>query len=155
MRPLTDNPVTAPQDDSFHFGPYVDVLHAAVEQAAPLPLTVGVFGSWGAGKSSFLRLWERRFEAEPHPDDLVQPLEVRPQGRGLGRAAAHRPRGDGAGADPPGQGRPARQGRDLALDPRSAWAPRRRSAPAASSGARTSTTCSRACPRATRSSTGR
>ncbi|MBX7548003.1 P-loop NTPase fold protein [Streptomyces sp. NPDC004232] len=63
MRPLTDNPVTGPQDDSFHFGPYVDVLHAAVEQAAPLPLTVGVFGSWGAGKSSFLRLWERRFEA--------------------------------------------------------------------------------------------
>ncbi|WEO99459.1 P-loop NTPase fold protein [Streptomyces sp. FXJ1.172] len=63
MRPLTDNPVTSPQDDSFHFGPYVDVLHEAVEQATPLPLTVGVFGSWGAGKSSFLRLWERRFEA--------------------------------------------------------------------------------------------
>ncbi|WP_225094765.1 P-loop NTPase fold protein [Streptomyces sp. CoH27] len=63
MRPLTDNPVTSPEGDSFHFGPYVDVLHAAVEQATPLPLTVGVFGSWGAGKSSFLRLWERRFEA--------------------------------------------------------------------------------------------
>ncbi|MFI2200228.1 P-loop NTPase fold protein [Streptomyces sp. NPDC020192] len=63
MRPLTDNPVVAPEDDSFHFGPYVDVLHAAVEQATPLPLTVGVFGSWGAGKSSFLRLWEGRFKA--------------------------------------------------------------------------------------------
>ncbi|AOR36485.1 hypothetical protein BFF78_40340 [Streptomyces fodineus] len=64
MRPLTDNPVTMPEDDSFHFGPYVDVLHAAVQQATPLPLTVGVFGSWGAGKSSFLRLWERRLQGE-------------------------------------------------------------------------------------------
>ncbi|MEU9475968.1 P-loop NTPase fold protein [Streptomyces sp. NPDC048191] len=64
MRPLTDNPVTSPGDDSFHFGPYVDVLHEAVQQATPLPLTVGVFGSWGAGKSSFLRLWERRLESE-------------------------------------------------------------------------------------------
>ncbi|MGW2423021.1 KAP family P-loop NTPase fold protein [Streptomyces sp. NPDC001709] len=64
MRPLTDNPVTSPADDSFHFGPYVDVLHAAVQQATPLPLTVGVFGSWGAGKSSFLRLWERRLKTE-------------------------------------------------------------------------------------------
>lgn len=63
MRPLTDNPVSIPEDDSFRFGPYVDVLHNAVEQATPLPLTVGVFGSWGAGKSSFLQLWQRRFEA--------------------------------------------------------------------------------------------
>ncbi|MEV4864763.1 P-loop NTPase fold protein [Streptomyces ossamyceticus] len=64
MRPLTDNPVSSPEDDSFRFGPYVDVLHNAVEQATPLPLTVGVFGSWGAGKSSFLQLWQRRFEAK-------------------------------------------------------------------------------------------
>ncbi|MEU9496774.1 P-loop NTPase fold protein [Streptomyces sp. NPDC048215] len=62
MRPLTDNPVSAPEDDTFRFGPYVDVLHNAVEQATPLPLTVGVFGSWGVGKSSFLQLWQRRFE---------------------------------------------------------------------------------------------
>lgn len=64
MRPLTDNPVSRPEDDAFHFEPYITVLHDAVAQASPLPLTVGVFGSWGAGKSSFLRLWERRFEQE-------------------------------------------------------------------------------------------
>ena len=64
LQPLTDNPITDSRDDAFHFGPYVDVLHAAVEQAAPLPLTVGVFGSWGTGKSSFLRLWQRRQEAQ-------------------------------------------------------------------------------------------
>ncbi|MFD3584303.1 P-loop NTPase fold protein [Streptomyces sp. NPDC058683] len=62
MRPLTDNPISDFADDAFHFEPYVDVLHSAVEQATPLPLTVGVFGSWGTGKSSFLRLWQRRLE---------------------------------------------------------------------------------------------
>ncbi|MCG7203067.1 KAP family P-loop NTPase fold protein [Streptomyces arenae] len=60
MRPLTDNPISDFADDAFEFEPYVDVLHRAVEQATPLPLTVGVFGSWGTGKSSFLRLWQRR-----------------------------------------------------------------------------------------------
>ncbi|WP_424862734.1 KAP family P-loop NTPase fold protein [Streptomyces sp. MMS24-I29] len=64
MRPLTDNPITRPEDDVFHFEPYVTVLHEAVAQATPLPLTVGVFGSWGTGKSSFLRLWEQRFATE-------------------------------------------------------------------------------------------
>ncbi|KUN89327.1 KAP family P-loop NTPase fold protein [Streptomyces griseoruber] len=62
MRPLTDNPISDFGDDAFRFEPYVDVLHGAVEQAMPLPLTVGVFGSWGTGKSSFLRLWQRRLE---------------------------------------------------------------------------------------------
>ncbi|MGC0334618.1 hypothetical protein RKD23_007608 [Streptomyces sp. SAI-170] len=61
MRPLTDNPISRPEDDAFHFEPYVTVLHEAVAEARPLPLTVGVFGSWGAGKSSFLKLWEKRF----------------------------------------------------------------------------------------------
>ncbi|MEU3280572.1 KAP family P-loop NTPase fold protein [Streptomyces antibioticus] len=59
---LTDNPVTEPADDAFHFGPYVSMLHAAVERAEPLPLTVGVLGSWGTGKSSLLRLWEHRLK---------------------------------------------------------------------------------------------
>ncbi|MFJ3757757.1 P-loop NTPase fold protein [Streptomyces sp. NPDC090080] len=60
MRPLTDNPISDFADDAFGFAPYVDVLHGSVELATPLPLTVGVFGSWGTGKSSFLRLWQGR-----------------------------------------------------------------------------------------------
>ncbi|MFF1692045.1 P-loop NTPase fold protein [Streptomyces sp. NPDC058257] len=73
MLPLTDNPINRPEDDAFHFEPYVTVLHDAVAQATPLPLTVGVFGSWGSGKSSFLRLWERRFE-----DDRVRTIWFNP-----------------------------------------------------------------------------
>ncbi|GAB3005491.1 hypothetical protein GCM10023080_083910 [Streptomyces pseudoechinosporeus] len=73
MRPLTDNPISRPEDDAFHFEPYVTVLHEAVAQATPLPLTVGVFGSWGAGKSSFLKLWEQRFEQEQVPTIWFNP----------------------------------------------------------------------------------
>ncbi|MFG2801143.1 KAP family P-loop NTPase fold protein [Streptomyces pseudovenezuelae] len=73
MRPLTDNPISRPEDDAFHFEPYVTVLHEAVAQATPLPLTVGVFGSWGTGKSSFLKLWEERFEREKVPTIWFNP----------------------------------------------------------------------------------
>ncbi|MCX4742441.1 P-loop NTPase fold protein [Streptomyces antibioticus] len=73
MRLLTDNPVTEPADDAFHFGPYVSMLHAAVERAEPLPLTVGVFGSWGTGKSSLLRLWEHRLKEKKVPTIWFNP----------------------------------------------------------------------------------
>ncbi|MFF7312722.1 P-loop NTPase fold protein [Streptomyces sp. NPDC008137] len=62
MRPLTDNPVGEANDDAFGFMPYVRVLHEAVAEADPLPLTVGVFGAWGTGKSSFLSLWQGIFD---------------------------------------------------------------------------------------------
>jgi hypothetical protein len=55
--PLTDNPVGRINDDLFGFRPYIEELHAAVARAEPLPITVGVFGPWGSGKSSFLRMW--------------------------------------------------------------------------------------------------
>lgn len=62
--PLTDNPVRRRSDDRFGFLPYVRALHTAVAAADPLPLTVGVFGSWGTGKSSFLGLWRDLFAEE-------------------------------------------------------------------------------------------
>ncbi|WP_173054756.1 KAP family P-loop NTPase fold protein [Phytohabitans houttuyneae] len=45
-------------DDAFGFRPYIEELHAAVAAAISLPMTVGVFGPWGSGKSSFLKMWE-------------------------------------------------------------------------------------------------
>lgn len=70
MRPLTDNPVTLGADDAFEFLPLVEALHESVAAASPLPLTVGVFGSWGSGKSSFLGLWRSLF-AEGGPDRTI------------------------------------------------------------------------------------
>jgi hypothetical protein len=58
LPPLTDNPVTQIGADAFGFRPYINELHEAVVAATPLPLTVGVFGPWGSGKSSFLKMWE-------------------------------------------------------------------------------------------------
>lgn len=55
--PLTDNPVWTQSDDRFGFEPYVMILHELVHRSEPLPVTVGVFGPWGTGKTSFLRLW--------------------------------------------------------------------------------------------------
>ncbi|GAB2887928.1 KAP family P-loop NTPase fold protein [Streptomyces mayteni] len=64
--PLTDNPVAGLGDDEYGFRPYVEVLASTVEAARPLPLTVGVFGPWGSGKSSFLRMWQDLLGPEAH-----------------------------------------------------------------------------------------
>ncbi|MFB7381405.1 P-loop NTPase fold protein [Kitasatospora purpeofusca] len=61
---LTDNPARSRLDDRFGFLPYVEALHTAVAAADPLPLTVGVFGSWGTGKSSFLGMWRDLFQQQ-------------------------------------------------------------------------------------------
>ncbi|MGA5757150.1 KAP family P-loop NTPase fold protein [Nonomuraea bangladeshensis] len=65
MIPLTDNPAQSLDQDWFGFDPYVRELHAAVLAAEPLPLTVGVFGSWGTGKSSFLQMWRHLLDGVP------------------------------------------------------------------------------------------
>jgi KAP family P-loop domain len=62
--PLTDNPVTRLSQDAFGFEPHVRQLDEAVRNAQPLPLTVGVFGGWGTGKSSFLGMWRDLLEVD-------------------------------------------------------------------------------------------
>lgn len=64
MIPLTDNPVMRNSEDMFGFRSHVQAIHKAVAAAEPLPLTVGVFGSWGTGKSSFLGMWRDVFQSE-------------------------------------------------------------------------------------------
>lgn len=63
--PLSDNPVSSINSDLFGIRSYVEELHDLVSRADSLPLTVGVFGSWGAGKSSFLRMWQNLLTGAP------------------------------------------------------------------------------------------
>jgi hypothetical protein len=53
---LTDNPIRGSDDDEFGFCDHAKVLCDAIGRTDDLPLTVGVFGPWGSGKSSFLNI---------------------------------------------------------------------------------------------------
>ncbi|WNM32073.1 P-loop NTPase fold protein [Streptomyces sp. Li-HN-5-11] len=64
--PITDNPVVNRNGDRYGFLPHLEVLAHAVEAARPLPLTVGVFGPWGSGKSSFMHMWRDLLGAQAH-----------------------------------------------------------------------------------------
>jgi hypothetical protein len=55
---LPDNPISGPDGDRFGFGTHATVLCDAIATAENLPLTIGIFGPWGMGKSSFMKVCE-------------------------------------------------------------------------------------------------
>ena len=54
-RGWTDREITKIEDDRFDFRDYAEVLADPVCNAEP-PLTIGIYGSWGSGKSSLMNL---------------------------------------------------------------------------------------------------
>jgi hypothetical protein len=60
---LDDRPVERAADDLLGFTRYRDALVKAIEESGT-PLTVGIFGPWGSGKTSLLRLIEEGLPAE-------------------------------------------------------------------------------------------
>jgi len=70
---LTDNPITGRGDDQFGFGTHGRVLCDAIQAAVHLPLTVGVFGPWGTGKSSFLNICREMLDRRGIPTIAFNP----------------------------------------------------------------------------------
>jgi hypothetical protein len=70
---LTDNPITGRGDDQFGFGTHGGVLCDAIQAAVHLPLTVGVFGPWGTGKSSFLNICREMLDRRGIPTIAFNP----------------------------------------------------------------------------------
>ena len=55
---LTDNPIDRVSDDAYGFAAYARLLADAILETPHLPFSVGIFGAWGTGKSSFLHMIE-------------------------------------------------------------------------------------------------
>ncbi|QEV16143.1 KAP family P-loop NTPase fold protein [Streptomyces alboniger] len=60
---LSDNPIAGPEADRYGFGTHAKILCDAISAADDLPLTIGVFGPWGMGKSSFMKVCEGLLKA--------------------------------------------------------------------------------------------
>lgn len=59
--------------DSLEFSSYADVI-ARIARGTRGPFTIGVFGEWGMGKTSLMRLVERKVEQSNTDDSLVIPV---------------------------------------------------------------------------------
>ncbi len=95
----TNSPVLADLPtgrDALDFQPYVEALaDILLDPHTGTPLTLGVFGSWGAGKTSLMEMLRARVAGSARgdghaapPHGLVQRLEVQPGGRPVARPAA-------------------------------------------------------------------
>jgi hypothetical protein len=58
MEMLTDNPITGINDDKFHFKPYARILADTIQDTTRLPFSIGIFGAWGTGKTSLMKMIE-------------------------------------------------------------------------------------------------
>lgn len=57
--------------DYLNFGVVADACAKLLQQANGLPLSVGVSGGWGVGKSSLVRMVAERLNAGARPEDNI------------------------------------------------------------------------------------
>ena len=69
---LSDQPAS---EDQLNFAPYAKTLADIIaDPGTATPLTIGVFGGWGQGKTSLMRMVERQVTEAPAPDFPVRPV---------------------------------------------------------------------------------
>jgi Cdc6-like AAA superfamily ATPase len=69
---LSDQPAA---DDQLNFAPYAKTLaDILADPATDTPLTIGVFGGWGRGKTSLMRMVERRLDEQAAAGFTVKPV---------------------------------------------------------------------------------
>jgi hypothetical protein len=61
---LDDNPIGKPEQDLFNFRHYAEKVQKLIQlnSSNPDPITIGIYGKWGEGKTSFLNLIENKIE---------------------------------------------------------------------------------------------
>ncbi|WP_144902193.1 KAP family P-loop NTPase fold protein [Halobellus captivus] len=67
---LTDDPITSEEQDSFGHIEYVDTLSTVIQNVEP-PWHVGIFGEWGSGKSSIIKLLYNRIRSRSEFDEVL------------------------------------------------------------------------------------
>jgi hypothetical protein len=61
---LGDNPISNPNEDLFNFRHYAEKVQKLIQlnSSNPEPITIGIYGKWGEGKTSFLNLIENKID---------------------------------------------------------------------------------------------
>ena len=64
---LNEDAITSSEEDIFNFEPYAIKLQALIQKNSsnPNPLTIGIYGKWGEGKTSFMKLVEEQVDIYP------------------------------------------------------------------------------------------
>ena len=61
---LSDTPITNEEDDLLNYSPYAKKIQKLIQANTGNsdPITIGIYGEWGQGKSSFLNLIEHQID---------------------------------------------------------------------------------------------
>ncbi|MFK5604887.1 KAP family P-loop NTPase fold protein [Haloferax volcanii] len=67
---LSDKPIDSEEQDQFRHTEYVDSLEKILQKTSP-PWHIGLFGEWGSGKTSIIRLLRNRVNQKPEFNDTI------------------------------------------------------------------------------------
>jgi len=60
---ISDDPISRIEDDMFHHNIYADLLFKIIRDVKP-PWNIGLFGRWGSGKTSIIKMLIKKIDKE-------------------------------------------------------------------------------------------